>query len=128
MDEAVADPAPDRSKRARMRPGQGRMVGANIAVAGISVGLVSPCQRDHSAHHQCLDDPSGRICRATADDDVTGLQPGTFRWAADALSMKLREGGRVVLVDVLMDGLSDKLPAVAERFQRARSDILAFTA
>ena len=54
MDEAVADPAPDRSKRARMRPGQGRMVGANIAVAGISVGLVSPCQRDHSAHLSAL--------------------------------------------------------------------------
>jgi hypothetical protein len=69
------------------------MVGANTAVAGISVGLAGPCQRD-----------------------------------ADVLSMKLREGGRVVLVDVLMDRLSDKLPAVAERFQGARSDILAFTA
>jgi hypothetical protein len=30
--------------------------------------------------------------------------------------MKLGEGGRVVLVHVLMDGLSVKLPAVAERF------------
>jgi hypothetical protein len=50
------------------------------------------------------------------DDDVTGLHPGTARWAADALSIKLGEGGRVVLVHVLMDGLSDKLPAIAERF------------
>jgi hypothetical protein len=53
---------------------------------------------------------------------------GPCQRAADALSMKLREGGRVVLVHVLMDALTDELPAVAERFQGARSDILAFTA
>ena len=33
MDEALADSAPDRSNRARTRPGQGRMVGDGTAAA-----------------------------------------------------------------------------------------------
>jgi hypothetical protein len=38
VDEAVADPAPDRNEQRRTRPGRGRMVGANTAVAGLAGG------------------------------------------------------------------------------------------
>ncbi len=48
--------------------------------------------------------------------------PYTFV-AADALTMKVREGGRVVNTHV-----PEKLPAVAEHLEEARADILAFIA
>ena len=103
MDEAVADSAPDRSNKARMCPGQGRMLGVNTAVAG-------PCQRDDQRIISAL--MTLRLgMPGESDDDVTGLQPGTVRGAADALSMKLRDGGPVVSVHVLVDGLSDERPS-----------------
>lgn len=69
--------------------------------------------------------------------------PYTFL-AADALVLKVREAGRVVGVhsiydqpdaesvvaqyDRVLDALTDKLPAVAEHLDTARTDLLAFTA
>ena len=52
-------PLPTARNRARRCPGRGR-VGANTVVAGIGVGLAYPCQREHPAHDQCLDDPLGK--------------------------------------------------------------------